>query len=274
MVPAATPHTPTMPVLYLPHGGGPLPLLGDPAHQSLVEFISQLGPQLPHPQALLVISAHWETPQARITGAAHPELIYDYYGFPPASYQIQYPAPGAPELAQQVQTLLGQAGIPASIDPLRGFDHGLFVPLKLLYPGADIPCIQLSLLNSLDPGAHIALGEALAPLRQHGVMIVGSGMSFHNLSALVWRGGNTSSAPSDAFDEWLANACCNPDLTPAQRCERLIRWRDAPHAGFCHPREEHLLPVHVCLGAALGTPAQHSYSAPLMGHRISALIWP
>lgn len=262
------------PILYLPHGGGPLPLLGDAQHHGLVEFLTTITSRLDEPEAILVISAHWEAKQATVTSAAQPAIIYDYYHFPAAAYQIQYPAPGAPELAQTVVNLLHNKGIPAQLDDQRGFDHGLYVPLKLMYPDAEIPCIQLSLLHSLDPAKHIELGQALAPLRKQKLLILGSGLSFHNLKQF-FTSDAASAQHSEVFDRWLVDSCTNPELSPAQCEQRLIDWENAPSARFCHPREEHLLPLQVCFGAAMtATPiAQLVFNEQLMGHKVSGLLW-
>ena len=153
-------------IVYLSHGGGPLPILGDPGHKAMVDFMLQLPSRLKRPEAILVISAHWEESTATLLGAQTPSMFYDYYGFPDAAYEITYPAPGSPALANRIAGLLNKNSIPARIDPQRGFDHGLFIPLKLMYPQADIPSLQLSLLRGLDPAAHLALGKALRELMQ------------------------------------------------------------------------------------------------------------
>ncbi len=262
------------PVLYLPHGGGPLPLLGDDNHQSMVDFLSKIAAELGKPKSIVMISAHWEEQQATITSARQPEIIYDYSGFPAESYQIQYPAPGDQKLASHVQQLIHNAGLEARLDGQRGFDHGMFVPLKLMYPEADIPCVQLSLLTSLDPARHIALGKAIASLRQDNVLIIGSGMSFHNMREFF-----TPSADSDhqanEFDHWLRQTCALADISAAEREQRLIDWKHAPTAPFCHPREEHLLPLHVCFGvAAAETPrAEVVFNQAIMGKKVTSLLW-
>lgn len=263
------------PVIYIPHGGGPLPLLGDSGHAGLVDFLGSIWPELGHPAAVLVISAHWEETRPAITSGATPPLLYDYYGFPPESYTIQYPVAGQPELAQHVFDLLTSAGFSPRLDGQRGFDHGLFVPLKLMLPQANIPCIQLSLLGSLDPASHIALGKALTPLRKENVLIVGSGMSFHNLRAFFASRESHASLESMAFDQWLVETCASPALQLNEREARLKDWEeDAPYARFCHPREDHLLPLHVCFGAATATPtARVAFSGDVMGQQVSALLW-
>ncbi len=182
-------HTPT--VLYLSHGGGPLPLLGDEGHKEMGVSLKNITSMIAKPSVILVISAHWEERIPTITVGAKPSLIYDYYGFPEQSYEIQYPAPGEPLLARTVFSLLRGKGIEAVLDDQRGFDHGLFVPLKIMYPEADIPCIQLSLVNSLNPIEHIKIGEALSELNQEGLLVIGSGLSFHNIQLVMLAcGGN------------------------------------------------------------------------------------
>ena len=262
------------PVLYLPHGGGPLPLLGDEEHGSLVSFLRRVPEKLGEPSAIVVVSAHWEEDQATVTSGRHPELIYDYYGFPPESYQIQYRAPGHPQLAKELVARIKASGLRATLDEHRGFDHGLFVPLKLMYPNAEIPCIQLSLLKSMDPEEHIELGKSIAILRKHNVLIVGSGMSFHNLPAF-FSPDRVGRNENDEFDRWLVETCTSASISSKQREQRLAQWEEAPSARFCHPREEHLLPLHVCYGVAgAETPtAQVVFNQDVMGKRVSSLLW-
>jgi len=263
------------PVLFIPHGGGPLPLLGEPSHQALATFLTEIGRRLPKPKAILVISAHWEMPTAAITSGAQPELIYDYYGFPEESYHIQYPAPGSPAVAQTLQTLLNDAGIDARLSEQRGFDHGLFVPLKMMYPAADIPCLQLSLLHDLDPVKHIQLGKAIAPLREQDVLILGSGMSFHNMQAFYDRGDSPQGKDATAFEQWLIETCCDGGIEDSQRQARLEQWQQAPGARYCHPREEHLIPLHVCFGAAEAAtkPAQLVFQDQVLGKSVVSFLW-
>ncbi len=263
------------PVLYLPHGGGPLPLLGEPSHYALVSFLQNIPHQLGSPRAILLVSAHWETAQPSLTSAAQPALFYDYFGFPPESYQIQYPAPGDPALAAAVQQLLQAAGFDAQLDAQRGFDHGMFIPLKLMYPAAKIPVVQLSLLRSLDPAAHIALGRALAPLREQQVLIVGSGMSFHNMNAFFHTADSQQGRWAREFDDWLNATCCDPQLAVVEREQRLAQWQQAPHARYNHPREEHLLPLQVCFGAALAASPQAAnvFHGQVLGKTVSAFLW-
>lgn len=263
--------TPRSPVLYIPHGGGPLPLLGDPAHDGLVAFLRSVPTVLGTPDAILVISAHWEQPVVTIQDIPRPELLYDYYGFPSESYSLDYPIPGAPAVARRLEQLLAAANIDYAVDKNRGSDHGVFVPLMLMYPDASVPCLQLSLREDLDPAAHIALGTALAPLRDENVLILGSGSSFHNMTA--FRDGESGIGACEVFDDWLHDTCCKADVAATSRA--LQNWPMAPEASYAHPREEHLLPLHVCLGAAIpaGEPAERIFNGSMMGFRMSAFLW-
>ncbi len=238
-----------MPVVFVPHGGGPWPFVevgfGEKAEFDDLAGYLRSVPGLPKrpPKALLVVSAHWEAPVATVMTSPAPPMLYDYRGFPPASYRLTWPAPGDPALAARVRGLLGAAGIASAEDADRGFDHGTFVPLKLMWPEAEVPTVQLSLIRGLDPAAHLALGRALAPLRDEGVLIIGSGMTWHDLRAF----GPRSYGVSEVFDAWLRESAA---LAPAERDRRLARWADAPAAREAHPREEHLLPLMVVAGAA------------------------
>src|SRR3954463_1035165 len=238
-----------MPVVFLPHGGGPWPFVDLPFGSkseldALARYLRSVSalPKTP-PKAVLVISAHWEEPVPTVMTGEHPPMLYDYYGFPPESYEIQWPAPGNPELAARVRHLLEGGGFQTASDPARGFDHGTFVPLKLAYPEADVPVVQLSLKRGLDPREHLAMGRALAPLRDEGVFIVGSGMTFHNLRAF----GPQAAPVAEAFDAWLRETATLPE---PERNRGLVAWASAPSARLAHPREEHLLPLMVVAGAA------------------------
>lgn len=236
----------TLPTYFITHGGGPWPYVPDmhAAHRALEASLLDIPRQLnEQPRAILMISAHWIAPQFQVMGSAQPEMLYDYYGFPEQAYAVQYPAPGAPELAQRIADLLKGSGIDSTLDNERGFDHGSFVPAAVMYPRADIPMLQLSLRAGFDPAAHIAAGRALAPLRDEGVLIVGSGSSYHNLRAFGAQAHDTSKR----FDDWLQQAMALPF---AQRTAALIDWEKAPAARQSHPQEEHLLPLMVALGAA------------------------
>ncbi len=260
------------PVLYIPHGGGPLPLFAHAGHGALVRFLQAIPAELGTPEAILLISAHWEATVPTVTGGAQPDLLFDYYNFPPEAYQIEYPAPGHPQLAGKIQQLLADSMITAEIDTRRGFDHGLFVPLKLMYPEAAIPCVQLSLVQGLYPGEHIRIGKALAGLRTENILTIGSGFSFHNMQAFTFSDQAPADERNDVFNQWLIDTCTNPGIAPAEREDRLIDWEKAPHARYCHPREEHLLPLHVCYGMA-ETAAQVEFNDFILGKRATALLW-
>ena len=259
-------------VIFLSHGGGPLPLLGDPAHQSMLTVINELAATLAKPKAIVVISAHWEEQQPTVTSGEVPSLVYDYYGFPQEAYEISYPVSGLPELANKITYLLSSNGIITKQDERRGFDHGLFVPLKLMFPLADIPCVQLSLVNTLNPEEHIMIGKCLADLKHDNVLIIGSGFSFHNLREFFRSSSQAAQAMNRAFEEWLLDICCSYDYSEAQREQKLINWENAPGARFCHPRAEHLLPLMVCYGAA-GRAATKAFSFEIMGKKVSAYSW-
>ncbi len=249
-----------------------MPLLGDPGHRDMVACLEGLAKRIPRPDALVVVSAHWEEAAPRITAGPNPSLIYDYYGFPPESYEIRYPCAGEPNLAVEIGRLLGEAGISAELDETRGFDHGMFVPLKIMYPDADIPCVQVSLVNTLDPARHIAIGRALGSLAKRGVLVIGSGFSFHNLKAFFGPDTAESRRLNQAFEAWLADVCMNRDCPEEERAERLIRWNEAPGARFCHPREEHLLPLHVCYGVAQG-PGAERFELIILNKTASVYRW-
>lgn len=269
--PAQTdPHQSRARILFVPHGGGPMPLLGDPEQASLTQFLQTVPARLGQPEAIVMISAHWEMPVPHVTAGAWPELIYDYGGFPPEAYAIKYPAPGAPALAAEIAGLLTAQGVPCEQDAYRGFDHGMFVPLKLMYPDADIPVIQLSLLTNLDAGAHIALGQALAPLRDRNLLIVGSGMTFHNLRAF-FAPGLVSAADNHSFEDWLRDVCTS-DMPESERARQLAHWMQAPGGVKCHPRPEHLLPLQVCYGMA-GSKAQCIFDDTVIGKRVTGYFW-
>jgi len=222
-------------------------------YRPLAAFLADLPQRIGvAPQALLVISGHWEAPDFAVMTHPQPPMLYDYYGFPPHTYQVQYPAPGSPALAARVGALIAAAGLATHADAQRGFDHGTFTPLAVMYPQADVPVVQLSLRDDFDPAAHIALGRALAPLRDEGVLIIGSGLSYHNLRAM----GAMGREPSRQFDDWLCKAL---GADPQARASYLLQWEVAPAARFAHPREEHLLPLMVAVGAAFDEPCERVY---------------
>jgi len=259
------------PTIFVPHGGGPWPFVDlggfipERDLESLRSYFVGLPGTLPaKPRALLVVSAHWEQAVATVMTAAHPPILYDYGGFPREAYSIEWPAPGDPELAGRVVELLAAAGIPSRTDAQRGYDHGTFIPFKVAWPEADVPAIQLSLQAGLDPTAHLTLGRALAPLRDEGVLILGSGMSYHNLRDF---GSAASARASAAFDAWLQEAATAP---PDTRARLLGAWTSAPGARHAHPREEHLLPLMVVAGAAGDDVGRVTFNDEWMHTRISA----
>jgi aromatic ring-opening dioxygenase catalytic subunit (LigB family) len=258
--------------LFISHGGGPMPLLGDPGHTEMVTCLEDLAASLQRPDAVVVVSAHWEEKVATVTAGENPPLIYDYYGFPEESYAIKYPCSGEPALAREIQQLLVQSGREAALDEARGLDHGVFVPLKIMYPDAGIPCVQLSLLASLDPSVHIEIGKALRGLKRENVLLIGSGFSFHNMKAFYSPETHETRQANHAFEQWLQETCCSTALSEKERVSRLKRWSEAPGARFCHPREEHLLPLHVCYGAALG-PSSRSLTLAIMNRKSSIYVW-
>lgn len=258
-------------IVYFSHGGGPLPILGEPSHKAMVDFMIHLPSQLTKPDAILVISAHWEESAATLLGANNPPMFYDYYGFPEQAYKITYPASGNPELADRIASLLQKNSIPARIDPKRGFDHGLFIPLKLMYPEANIPALQLSLLRGLNPAAHIALGKALRELMNENILVIGSGFSFHNQIAFFGQAFGAPDNANEDFQNWLIETCTGK-ISQKEREQRLIEWEKAPSARYCHPREEHLLPLHVCFGLSDG-PAKVIFDDQILGKRGVAFLW-
>jgi aromatic ring-opening dioxygenase catalytic subunit (LigB family) len=237
----------------------------------MVDFMTRLPEQLRKPESVLVISAHWEETEATLLGAEAPPLLYDYYGFPEEAYALTYPAPGNPGLAHRIARMLQQNEIPTRIDVRRGFDHGLFIPLKLMYPEAEIPCLQLSLVRGLDPVLHIALGAALRDLKRENILVIGSGFSFHNLGAFSREADHAPDGANDSFQDWLVETCTGL-LPQAGRGHRLTHWEEAPSARYCHPREEHLLPLHVCVGMAEG-PGITVFDDYIAGKRSVALLW-
>lgn len=259
--------TAIMPTLFIPHGGGPCFFMDwnpPDTWTRMAAWLSNLASTLPAPpSAVLVISGHWESAEPTVSTNPHPPLIYDYTGFPPHTYQLTYAAPGDPALAAKVCELLASAGFQPQADNQRGFDHGVFIPFKLVYPDASVPIVQLSLRAGLDPKTHLAMGRALRPLRSQGVLIVGSGMSYHNLRGFGAKYGDAS----NEFDAWLTKAVTAPD---PERDEHLIHWTQAPHARLAHPREEHLLPLMVAAGAAGEDLGRRIFSDRVMGVVVSA----
>ena len=246
-----------LPTYFLSHGGGPWPYMEDGMRRrfdkleaSLLAIRGEWGDAV---RAVLVISGHWETPEFAVSSGAHPGMVFDYYGFPEYLYHIKYDAPGSPELAMRVRAMLEAGGFSCDSDPERGFDHGTFSLLKPIYPDGEIPIVQLSVKLDFDPHAHLSVGRLLAPLRDDGVVIIGSGSSFHNLALR----GPAAIEPSRRFDDWLQQALLKSSIS--ERRERVASWLLAPDARIAHPREDHLIPLMVALGAADEEPASLIY---------------
>ena len=247
-------------------------MLGDPGHLEMVEHLGDIAATIQKPSGIVVISAHWEEPEATVTAHPKPPIIYDYYGFPAESYSLGYPAPGDPDLAASLVDTMTQMDVAARLDYERGFDHGLYIPLLLMYPEADIPCIQCSLLSSLAPEEHIQVGEALSSLARDNILVLGSGFSFHNLKELLDADAIGPDSENDAFESWLIDTCTSSEIDESTRTRRLIDWEHAPGARYCHPREEHLLPLHVCYGVTKSACIGHA-ELTIMGKKSSTYFW-
>lgn len=260
----------TMPAIYIPHGGGPCFFMDwDPPDTwtRMAAWLKDLGTQIEalKPRGIVVVSSHWEETEFTVMTKPRPALYYDYQGFPEHTYHLDFTPPGDPSLAVEVQAALKKAGIPCRADAQRDYDHGVFVPLKVALPAADIPIIQLSLKKGLNPADHLAAGRALQGLRQRGVVIIGSGMSYHNMRDFF--SGGAALEPSKAFDDWLTAAATAPE---AARDAALARWAEAPFARRAHPREEHLMSLMVVAGAAGADTGKHVFQDTVMGAVVSA----
>lgn len=257
------------PTLFIPHGGGPCfftepqPSWPRDTWDRMAAFLRGLDASLGRrPAAVLVVSGHWECDRPTLNVTARPELLFDYYGFPLHTYQLRYPVAGAPALATEVGALLNDAGFDVDFDSARGIDHGVFVPFMLVYPHADVPILQLSLRRGLDPAEHLAIGQALAPLRGCDVLIVGSGLSYHNLPDMMSR---RRDHVAKEFNGWLSAAM----IDPLRRDEALLHWHDAPGASASHPTTEHFLPLMVAAGAASGERGARIYADHVLGKGLS-----
>lgn len=234
--------TAAFPSVFVSHGSPTLILeQGSPGRA----FLSALGQRLGRPTGILAVSAHWMTRRPMVSTAVAPETIYDFYGFPDALYRMTYPAPGAPDLAQRAAGLLTDAGLTAGTDPSQGLDHGAWVPLRLMYPDADIPVAQVSILPGQGGGVHLDLGRALAPLRREGVLILASGGAVHNLRHFRFGGEGLPPWAAD-FAGWLDTVTATGDV------EAVARWETAPAATLAHPSDDHFLPLAVAMGAGIG----------------------
>ncbi len=241
-----------MPSIYIPHGGGPAFFIQGEMRemfQPMADFLADLPRLLPAvPSAILVVSAHWETSMVTLESGIKPQLIYDYYGFPEEMYKLAYPAVGEPSLAKRAARLLSEHHIPNTIDAENGWDHGVFIPLMVMYPQANIPVVAMSLEQDMNPTKHIAIGRALAPLRDEGVLILGSGSSYHNLGQL-----RNSGEGGEEFNDWLSQTLSEQG---SKRAEQLAQWEQVPSARMAHPREEHLLPLMVASSAGSDEPGR------------------
>lgn len=235
-----------LPTLFLSHGSPMLAVESSPAGH----FLDGLGDQLPRPRAIVVASAHFMMHRPMLGGHARPHTVHDFGGFPQALYEIRYPAPGEPDLAEEIAQRLSDAGLDAAVRPGHGLDHGVWVPLRRMYPDADVPVVPLSVMPHGDAAQHYALGQALAPLRNEGVLVIGSGGFVHNLGDLDWRHRDAPLAPWAAeFSAWMHEALATRDWAA------LLEWEQrAPHARHAHPTVEHLMPLFVALGAAGESP--------------------
>lgn len=258
----------TLPALYVPHGAGPCFFMDwnpPDTWQRMGDYLRGAIASLSAPSAILIVSAHWEAANFTVGSGSDPGLLFDYSGFPPHTYALRYAPGGEPALAMRVGALLADAGLPTASDPHRRYDHGVFIPLMLMAPAADIPVVQLSLRAGLDLAEHDAVGRALRPLRDEGVLIVGSGMSFHNMRGY----GNPAFGPvSDRFDAWLSDTVAIVD--PDARAAALSRWEVHPDGWLSHPREEHLMPLMVVAGSAGPSAGRRVFGDRVMETTVSA----
>ncbi|NTW04981.1 MAG: dioxygenase [Peptococcaceae bacterium] len=259
-------------IIYFSHGGGPLPILADPSHDKMIGFMKNLPEKIKRPDSIIVFSAHWEENTVTIQSGKEPDIMYDYYGFPEAAYSIKYPCKGDTALALKIAELFRKNNIPHLLDDNRPYDHGSYIPLKMIYPNADIPVLQISLNRTLDPLTHLNIGKALRPLLEDNLLIIGSGFSFHNMRKFDFSGMDIPDSLNDEFQDKLIEICCSEKYEEEKKWENLINWEYIPNARYCHPREEHLLPLLVCAGLAkdLGTKIFDSY---ILGKRATAFLW-
>ena len=254
------------PTFFINHGGGPCFFLQGPmraAWKPLEDYLGSFASALSEwPSALLVVSGHWEEAVPTVNVSLAPPLLFDYQGFPDYTYQITWPAPGSPRIAERVRQLLNDAGLKSAANDRRGYDHGVFIPLKVAFPHADVPVVQLSMQRGLDPATHLAIGRALKPLREEGVVIIGSGQTYHNMRDFSAAG---TDPKAEAFDAWLRQAVMMTDT----REQSLLDWERAPGARTAQPHEDHLLPLMVAAGAASGEPASVDFHGYALGKPIS-----
>ncbi|KAF1952245.1 extradiol ring-cleavage dioxygenase [Byssothecium circinans] len=270
------------PVICISHGGGPMPVLGDPSHAAITKSLQTRVPKIlklgteEQPRAIVLVTAHWSTNEVRISSAEKHDLYYDYGGFPDEAYSLRYDAKGSPEVAELIRVVLGEVGIKAQKDGSRGWDHGVFVPMMLINPAANIPIIQLSVLTSESPSQHYALGRALSKLRSQNIAIVGSGFaSLHNTRAM-FSGQTKTPAFKQLHEEWsesILDAIQTEDVE--ERGKKFEGWRGWKGAYEMHPRggAEHFLPLIVCAGAGGGKGKGKAYSDEFMGLQMWSYYW-
>lgn len=258
-------------IIYFSHGGGPLPVLNDPTHKAMNEFMLNLPESIDVPENIIVFSAHWEEEVITVQSGENPDIMYDYYGFPKEAYEIKYPCKGNPQLAFEIAELLGESNIPCRLDDKRPYDHGSYIPLKMMYPDADIPVIQISLNKNLDPLTHLETGRALRSLLNENILVIGSGFSFHNMRKFDFGGQNTEDILNDEFQDSLI-AICTEIKDESKKWKLIAEWDKLPGAGYCHPREEHLVPLFVCAGLA-GDPGIKIFDDYILGKRATAFLW-
>ncbi|CAH2062385.1 unnamed protein product, partial [Iphiclides podalirius] len=264
------------PALFVNHGGGPLPLLGDKDHEGLTVFLRdevKKHVNLKELKAIILVTAHWEENKVTISSGNHHSLYFDYYGFPPESYKYKYDAPGNPELADRIKKSLEKSGIECRLDPKRGWDHGVFVPMMLINPEADVPIIQVSVLSNQDPEQHYNLGKALYEFRKEGIAVLGSGMSYHNMREFR-HSRSLKKVINKEFDDFL-NEVCTANSEEKRR-EGLLSWRNQPGASEAHPPHaaEHFMPLIVIAGAGGSAPGERIFNWDMSGtFRLSGFIW-
>ncbi len=278
---------------YISHGGGPLPLLemltkgeanSPQYHTEMIEALKTLSTDLPKPNVIIVISAHWEETEVSVTSHPEPPLIYDYYGFPKEAYSLKYPAKGEVALATLLLKRLTEQGIAVREDRARGFDHGMFIPLSIMYPNADVPCIQVSITSCLNSEKHVLLGEAIRKAVERGIkpvnsdatdqvniLVLGSGSSFHNMQCF-FDSSDDARRKATRFNNWLQTTMQTSAYSENERKARLVEWYSAPDARYAHPREEHLLPLHVCYGVN-NRAADKAMSLTLLTKPASMFVW-
>lgn len=265
-----------LPAVYIPHGGGPWHVMkdsfgNDSGYDDLEAYLVKMGACYHgRIKSILMVSAHWEEARPTVHHGSNPGMLYDYGGFPEFTYNLKWPAPGDPALATRVDMLLRNAGFETRAELERGYDHGTFVPMMVAFPNADMPVAQLSLVTGLDPATHFAMGRALEPLRDEGVLIIGSGMSYHNMRGFM-SGDGHAQASSKRFDDWLADTVAIAD--PELRRQALVHWKQAPDALACHPRSEHLVPLFIAAGAAGSDAGRRDYSGMLMGVHVASHVF-